>query len=289
MKIKMFMYAVIVMAIGAVFFGAEQAEASSLKISPLVFKDQLEPGEVRKSHIDISNTSDQEVAVTAEVEAFKQVDQNGELAFYPKAEYREGVVLDYDSFTLGPRETLRLYFSIDASRLPVGGVHAAIFFKTEYAAASMQTGIQPIVRVGALLVINNSSEPADLQIQKLHSPLLQFGHAVQAGVELRNASPEESGVAAATNITASLWPFGGSKELESPLIFPGNTRMTQMEIPSNYLGLVRLEASIDGNKSQKWIVAATGYGRWIVAALVMTPAILLLAIKRSNIRPFKAS
>lgn len=285
-----FVYTCIVAALGIVLLNIEPVGASSLKIAPLVFKDQIQPGEVRKSYIDVSNTSDQEISVTTEIEAFKQVDQSGELAFYQKAEYSGGIVLDYDSFTLGPRETLRLYFALDARKLPVGGVHAAIFFKTAYATDSTQTGIQPMVRVGALLVVNNSSKPADIQVQKIRTPFVQFGKDIRTEIDLKNISPGDSGVAGAANVRASLWPFGGTKELESPLIFPGITRTVHTEIPSNYFGFVRLQASVGDDESHSWLFAVTGYGRFIAGAFVVAVFAVLIGrkqIKRCALTSFK--
>lgn len=264
--------------------------ASGLKISPLIYRDSLQKNEKQKGHIDISNTSDSEVVVKAEVNGFKQIDQEGTLEFFEEPKYVSGITFDHDSFTLGPREALRLYFLLDANTLPSGGVYAALFFNIEPNEVTPgQTSLQPITRVGSLLIIDNGGDgKAKASITDLNASFFQFGSGLRANVAVSNKKGDGV-IAGFPRIATSVFPFGGSKkDSEGSMVMPGATRKFEVKHEGTFIGLTRLSVSNDSSAKQKWVFAVTGKAIWVIVFGVLL-FIVGIALFRKNRNGKKAT
>lgn len=257
-----------------------------LKVAPLLYNETLVKGEKKKGFIDISNPNDKPTTFTSEVSAFKQINKNGDLAFYDAPEYKNGITFDYDSFTLGPRESLRMYFLLDANKLPKGGVYAALFFKTsENSLNPDSTSIQPASRVGTLLLVNNGGGGVkDAAIENIDADFFQFGQDIQATTAIKNIGGD-SALAFFPKVQSQVQPFGGQNTQTVGLVFPGITRESALKVPGTYFGFVRLRVTAGNSTSYKWVFAATGKGKVIALILLITAfvtAAVLVYFRRRN-------
>lgn len=270
-------------------FKVAPTHAIGLKLAPLLYNEKLSSGEKKKGFVDISNPNDKDVAFTSEVSAFRQINKNGDLAFYDAPEYLSGIKFDYDKFTLGPRESLRMYFLLDASKLPKGGIYATLFFRTsELNMNPDRTSIQPSSRVGTLLIIDNGGGGVkNSQIEKVNASFFQFGSSVKASADITNVKSNKS-LAYFPKIQSKVQPFGLAKEQKGLLVFPGNTRTTPLDIPETYFGLVRLKITSGNSTTYKWVFAATGKGKYIGAGLLITgfvtAGVLLVYLRNRKLR-----
>jgi hypothetical protein len=238
---------------------------ASLRVQPLQYQESLQKGERKKGFIDVSNPMSQAVKVKFTVEGFRQIDNTGNLAFYPDEQLRQGIQLDYDAFEIPAKKSLRLYFVVDGTKLPTGDVFAAIFAQTIAEAGSAS----PSVRIGSLLLLTNQTPSAhEAEVVALTAPLLQLGSTLNGQVAIKNSAKANTSSGFFPTLTISLWPFGPTTSIKGPLVFAGNTRQVPFSLPSNQLGVYKLSASVGGSRQERWVVVVTGMWRWVGMALI---------------------
>lgn len=267
-------------SLGALVMTDTPVYAQSLQIQPLLYKENFKPGEVKKGFINVSNSGASTVTVITEVQAFKQIDNQGNLQFFDSKEVTEAIVPDLKEFQLQPREALRLYFSIDSKKLPGGDNFAALLTRTK---GDAQNGIASNVRVGSLLVIQNGEPgPRNAEIKGISTSFFQWGKGAKAVVQVKNTADPNKTTAFFPIISASLKPFGSNIKIAnppaSPLIFAGITRSVNIELPSNVIGIYRMDVSAGKNVESKWVFLITGFWRWVVVGLALLIPVFLLTI-----------
>jgi len=280
-KWKLILYAFFFFAIWSLLFNVVPVSALGLKVAPLLYEEELKDGEKKKGFIDISNPNDQSVVVTTEIKGFQQANNNGNLKFYNQPDYLNGIQLDFTRFRLGPREALRLYFLLDADKLPEGGVYATIFFKTTADNANPDnTSIQPSTRVGTLLLIENGGGGIkNAEITALDANRWQFGNVIKASASVENTG-DENGLAFFPTLQAKAQPFGTNKKGQAPLVFPGIKRKVPLKLDGNYFGPIRLTVTTEDSTAHRWIFAAIGHGRWAGPLFIITAIALLLILTK---------
>lgn len=248
---------------------------ASLRVQPLQYQESLQKGERKKGFIDVSNPMSQPAKVTFTVEGFRQIDNDGNLAFYPDEQLRRGIQLDYDAFEIPAKKSLRLYFAVDGTKLPTGDVFAAIFAQTIADAGSAS----PSVRIGSLLLLTNQTPSAHkAEVTALTAPVLQIGSTLSGRVAVKNTAQANTSSGFFPTVTISLWPFGPTTSIKGPLVFAGNTRQVLFNMPSNQLGIYRLSAAVGDSHKTRWVVIITGTWRWVCVALLGL-GVALLALR----------
>lgn len=268
MKKIAFIAALLIVTASASTLLSQEAQAQSVQIRPLMYEEALGPGETKKGFVDISNPSNRPVALTTEVQGFKQVDAAGNLEFFPVEYLDKAITLDVTKFELGPKEALRLYFSIDSKKMPEGDIFAAIFARTSPSAAE---GITPSAQVGTLLVIENGhGGPRNVELTDLSLPFLLVGESANGTINIKNtANPNES-TGFFPQLTTSIGPLLTAEEkLKGPLIFAGITRTVGFDMPTNHFGFYKFTVSSHGTEASKWVFMITGWWRWVVLAIAL--------------------
>ncbi len=250
--------------------------AQSIRVEPLKYDEQLELGQEKTGYVDVSNPGDFDITISTEVEAFRQINTDGDLEFYEDEQISQGINIDVDEFDLGPREAARIFFEIDSNQLPEGGVYAALLFAVESGEGDgfEASGFGTTTRVGTLLLLENGDEvERDGSFIFLDMSFLQFGSAI-SGVTEFAASDGERYVAFTPELSVSM-PIAGQESLESGLVFAGNSRVFDIEREGNYLGLfpVTVSDEVTGEEISRWIFAVTGVWQIIVPLFIL--AILL--------------
>lgn len=286
-RIRVFSFLVTIPLLAVIYLllSSQPVSALNLKVAPLLFEEKLSEGEKKKGFVDISNPNDQAITITTDVQAFRQINTDGDLEIYPEEAYKQGVKFDFNEFKLESREALRLYFLLDANQLPKGGVYATMLFTTTSGGGNPDnTSIQPATRVGThLLIENGGGGEKNAFIKELKTPLFQFGDSLKASVLVSNAKDKKA-LAFFPEVSVSSAPLGESARLKSPLIMPGNSRQVKFELPANHFGLVRLKAETQGKDSYAWTFAATGHGRWLGPLLIVGFAVLIyFAVKHKKL------
>lgn len=240
-------------------------EALSLKIAPLEYTTTLQAGEVQKGYVDVSNPETQTVRVKLEAQAFRQIDDEGSLEFYSDDKISAGIRLDYDEITLGAGEAMRVYFLLDGAKLPEGDVFGAIMAST---IPSAQTGSAHAVRVGTLIMVQNSTPVThQAEITGLTASWLQIGDALQASFKVKNPETSQQATGFFPLINVATWPYGETT-VQGPLVFAGRQRTIEYRQPGNFFGPIRLDVRHEVNTQSQWIFAITGYWRWLAPVIL---------------------
>lgn len=256
------MIAACLMCLGA----ASHASALSLKIAPLEYKTTLKSSEKQKGYVDISNPTATALNLDLEVQAFRQIDDQGGIEFYDDKAVSAGILLDFNSVELGPREVLRLFFVIDGTKLPSGEVFAAILAH----AVPTDGGTTQAVRVGTILEITNGvSGTHHASVTSVSAPFLQIGEGVSANFVVKNDDPSSQTTGFRPQVTVRVRPYS-TTEVSGPLVFAGRSRTAAYHASGNYFGLVWLEVGVQGSSKGQWVLLMTGYWRWLVPLMLVS-------------------
>ncbi len=246
--------------------GAEQA---SLKIAPLQYRESLGVGEKKKGYIDVSNPTSQPIKLNVDVQAFKQINNKGELTYFDNEQIRAGIKTDFDTIDLQPRQALRMVFLVDGTKLPKGNIFATIFFTTLNTEASQST---QQIRLGTILSITNQTPPSQRVSVTAHNiPLLQLGDTLSGKVTIKNTGDPKKEGGIYPKVTFKIAPlFAAEYTYEAKLVFPGIARENQFSFPSNRVGIYRVSVQDNrGNElAQQWVVALTGWTRLLFVGVV---------------------
>lgn len=259
--------------------------ALGLKIAPLEYRTELKKDEDQKGFIDVSNPSGQTVVVEVSVQAFKQINDDGGLQFYDDERVEAGIVPELDQFKLGPREAIRVYFTIDSAKLPEGDVYAAVFFSTE--PAKPRSGVGQQVRVGTLLSIVNRT-PGDRKavISKLNLSFLQLDERIKGSYTVKNTGSAESGFYPKVTILA--WPSGRTVERTSLLVFGGRMRENPLSFDGG-VGLHRLTIKYGDSSRSQWVLVLPVWIMLTTAAVLLAIATELLLWHRRKKKPVRSA
>lgn len=260
-------FALALMVCGLSFAVAPDVSAvSSLKIAPQSYEATLQKAEVKKGYVDVSNPTSETTRVKLEVQAFRQIADDGSLEFYDSEQVSAGVKLDFETMTLAPREAYRVYFLLDGNKLPQGDVFAAIFASTIPDAGP---GSAQALRVGTLLILQNGTPSAHVaNVVSFSTSWLQMGDGLSSSIVVTNPADPKSSTGFYPNITVSTAPYG-SRGVKGPLLFVGRTRTVEYKTPGDYFGPIWFGANIGDSKQGQFIFAVTGYWRWLAPLLLV--------------------
>lgn len=235
------------------------ASALSLKMQPLIYKDTLKKGEKKKGFIDVSNPGPAKLRLKTSVLAFRQIDDKGSLQFYDEPQITAGIIPDLDTFELGPRAAIRLYFLIDGNKLPSSDVFASLFVST---VPDQKSGSATSVRLGTIFVLTNGTPgPRDAEITGINTSFWHFGDGVNGTYTVKNTAREGTATGFFPSVLATIEPFGRQQQFDSKLVFAGNTRQNDFQLKSSRLGFYKLSVKYGDSKQEKWVFMATGYWR----------------------------
>lgn len=246
---------------------APPVHADSVRIAPLQYQTDLKKGEKKKGFVDISNPSNENVNVKLYVNGFSQTDNHGNLTFFTSEQMSKGLLLDYDSASIGAHQTLRLYFWADGTKLPTGDLFGVIFAETQ---SADQPGTNTTARVGTLVeIVNQTPGSRHVEIAKLDVPVVQFGDNVGGVVSVKNPAPKTSATGFFPDITVEVALWGSKTEFKGPLVFAGNTRTTGFTVPSNQFGFYEVKVKAADAEASKIVFLMTGWWRIVVPIVII--------------------
>lgn len=237
----------------------QPVDAISLKINPPDYRITLKSGEKQKGVIDVGNPTGAAVKVSTSVQGFRQIDDQGNLEFYDDQTIRQGVLLDFDNFELGPNETMRMYFLVDGAKLPEGDVYAAVFFTT--VPSDRSVGVTQSVRLGSLLsIVNGKPGERKADVTKLEVPFVQFGDQVIGTYAVKNTSKPGTTTGFYPDVKITLNPFETKQANASKLVFAGRERSNDFTINSSRFGFYKVRVEYNGNAREAWVLMLNPVG-----------------------------
>jgi hypothetical protein len=269
------------------------ADVPSLQVAPLSYHGTLSPGVIESGFVDIANPSDETIDITSNVQGFRQTNTKGDLAFYTDPVLSAAITVGLTNFQLGPRQAVRDVFNIDPTKLPQGGVYAAIFFRTvpTNAASSGNSYVLQSANVGTLLILTNGhASPYRGTITGLSAPFLQVGGGLDGSLGYKNTNQSLTAAGFTPALTTTVYPWGRPAALKSGLILPGVTRDFSFSRPGSYFGLIPLTItdSQTGAHATTWVLADTGLYRPGVPVLVVVLIFLFIWLRPYYARTRKA-
>jgi hypothetical protein len=249
--------------------GLARADAVGLQLAPLKYDQTLTAKRIQEGTIDIGNPSDAAVAVETSVQGFRQTNSNGDLSYYNDATLSAAIMPDLHAFNLGPREAVRMTFSIDPNKLPNGGIYAVIFFRTVPVNQSATSSfVTQSARVGTLLILNNGGvAPVGGSIANFGVPQVQLGDGIGGSFDYRMMN---GSVAVSPTLSSRIYPWGKAVTSTNGLVLPGNTRSFKLQRVGSYFGLVpiSLTDTRTGQSVTAWSLVCTGWYQTLIALLV---------------------
>ena len=265
---------------GLVFVSGSHVDALSLKLAPLEYRTELKKGEVKKGFVDVSNPSGQTQRIRTSVQAFRQTDDNGSLQFFDSEQLSAGVKLDLETFDLGPREAVRMYFMIDGSKLPSGDVYGGIFFST--ISPSDTAGVGQQVRLGTLLsIVNGTPGPRNGSVERLNIPPFVLGSKINGEYTFKNTDVGGTATGFYPKVRLEVSPFGEQKDQNGKLVFAGHSRTNQFEIRTPIFGVYKVSASYQASSKSSWVLVLHP-GVMVVLGMAMLALTLYFHRKRTH-------
>ncbi len=257
-------------------FATTSVSALGVKIAPLEYKTTLKENERQQGFIDVSNPSAQAVVVQTSVQAFRQINDDGGLQFYDDKQIQAGITPELTMIEMGPREAVRVAFSIDGSSLPEGDIYAAIFFTTD--PKQPLNGVGQSVRVGTILsIVNKTPGQRKAEVTGLSLPFLQLSDKVSGSYSIKNTGKGSSGFYPTVKVSA--WPGGGSRSIESSLLFAGRERSNEFSYEAG-LGIHRVEIAYGDSKKGQWVVTVAPWMLVLASLVLLIVAIEIMLLKK---------
>lgn len=261
---------------------SQSVSAESLRIQPLSYQTVLGIGERQKGFVDITNPTAQTVTVTTSVQAFRQVDDKGSLQFYNDAAVINGVTPDLSEFELGARETVRMYFIIDGTKLPSGDVFAALF-ATIKPQASTGTS-QQAVRVGTILsIVNGTPGARQATITHMLVGFFQFDTKITGTYTIKNTADMATTTGFYPKVTVGISPLKQQQVATSKLVYAGRSRDNSFQLETARLGLYRVTVSYLGSSESQLVFIVSGWWRLVVLGVVVGGGVLWWWLKRHKL------
>lgn len=268
----------------AVVLGGAPAHAVSLQLSPPLYREMLAQGEKKKGFVDIANPTTTTLILAIKTQAFRQTDNQGNLAFYDDPQVSAGIIPDLTEAELGPREKLRLYFLVDGSKLPQGDVFAGLLVRAEQ--KTKVRGIAQAAQLGTILALTNGTPRArTAEVTHLDIPFLQMGDGLQGSYRIKNTADPASSTGFFPQVDVVIDPLQQRSKSEGSLVFAGRERPNELRVPADRLGLYRVSVGYGDASKSAWVFMVTGYWRSIVLALGVigvAAGILLISYRRNG-------
>lgn len=248
-----------------------EAALPQLQVAPLRYDQHLELGGIKTGVIDVSNPTGSLLQLALEVQGFRQKNDQGDLEYFTDERLSAAIQPDLKEFVLGPREAVRVKFTIDPNKLGPGGAYGAIFVRTVDKVLAGQ--VNTSVRVGTLLILDVAGNGTKSgRIEKVSAPWLVYGRPdIPVTVTYANTGSGRQALAFAPELALKAGWFSKSQKAKGAFVFPGRARSGQMSVATgSQLGLVPVAASdLSGGARTmtSWAVMITGFWTWLLPIL----------------------
>ncbi len=270
--------------------GSTQVFADVLEISPLTYKDTVKGSPRKTGFVDIRNPGATGVEVQMNVQAFRQINDEGYLEFYDNPLVTAGITPEFETFSLEPAESIKLFFEIDTGKLPKKQIFAALLANTVVQEGSI-TGVNSSARVGTLLILDNGGTEVKVgEFTDANIPFFQLGDDINGSVSFKNTGEGEAATAYYPEMTLDARFFGPTAKFTGKLVFPGITRTTNFGIKGDYIGIYRVNVVSGDQGISRPVIVVSGWWRIVVPvviAVLMAGVIFYVRSRRKHNRHHK--
>ena len=254
---------------------------ASLQLNPLKYEDTFSSTSVRQGYVTVSNSSDTSVSVATTVQGFRQIGLEGNLEFFDDPKLSASIVPGLINFDMGPRESIRLAFTVDPAKLPKGGVFAVIFFRTLPPLGDGNNSyLSESAKVGSLLLLQNGQLGQKIgHIKTVSIPFFQFGSSIHGTVVYENTNRDPQAPSFTPNLTAHIGYLASAKTFAGSLVLPLSARNMSLNRPGSYFGLlpITIKTAESGDEATRFVFACTGWCQYVF--LVIIVSLLLISIE----------
>jgi hypothetical protein len=198
------------------------------------------------------------------------------LQFYDDEQVSSGVKLEVSTADLGPREALRLFFTINSNTLPEGDVYAAIFLTTD--PKQPRNGVGQLVRVGTLLsIVNKTPGQRKAEITGIKLPFIEFTDTVKGSYSIKNIGEKGTGFYPTVKISSK--PWGKDQKSDGTLLFGGHERTNDVSYQAGP-GIHYIEVSYGDSRKGQWVIMMTPWLLILMALIVLVIGTELVLLRR---------
>jgi hypothetical protein len=272
-KIKNFLFAAVFFCAVFIFSNksvyATEGNPISLRISPLSYDLEINPGDQKSGKLYIENVSDADVEVQTEFSNFF-VDDGGGYIFTGEKEVAnedlkpylmsDWFALNEKNFTLGKGESKIVGYEIEVpSDASLGGHYGVIFFRTvcktpddKAVVSTDKSSVCVSGRVGTLFLVQVGGDAARKGIiKKVDLPKLSFGDEENFSVEIENAGNTHFRPEGQITVKNLFGQEMSKMEIKDKTILPTMSRtFSGILVKKDFFGFYKIQGSIkdgDGN------------------------------------------
>lgn len=263
--------------------------SSSLRVSPVILKIQLQPGAKRLYPVTIENRTDAPMPIRATIEGFDPTDELTGFTPNPTADVSplaRWISIDEPDAIIPARQSHEFLVKISIpSTVPIGGYYAMIYFTPLYQNGSVgsKIGVVTLANIGIQDSLQNKAVISEFRFEK---PIYEHG-PITSSVRITNSSLHYF----STKPTLSISPYWGKPdtvELDEKTILPGKSRAWKsvFTIQNSKWGIYKatIKTRIEnGETITKTIPLVIFPYRIFITALLFISIALWIISKRRNI------
>lgn len=263
---------------------------STLRVSPILLKIQLEPGSKHIYPISIENLTNAPMPLRANVEGFDPSDEQG--GFTPNPPTNVSPLAHWISLSepdaiipAHQSHEFQVKISIPPT-VPIGGYYAIIYFTPLYQNGSIgsKIGVIALANIGVQDSLKNKAIITEFQFEKM----IYEQTPITASLKIKNDALHYFSTKPILTI-APYWGKSDSVDLDEKTILPGKTRSWKrvFTIQNSKWGIYKATVSTslgNGESIGKTIPLILLPIRYILSALLTFGLVSFIVIKRKNIK-----
>ncbi len=263
---------------------------STIRVSPILLKIQLDPGAKQIYPITIENLTNSPMPIRATVEGFDTSDEQTGYTINPPSEgspLAHWITISEPDAIIPANTTHEFFIKITIpERVPIGGYHAMIYFTPLYQNSSVgsKIGVVALANIGIQDSLKNKVKISEYFFDKY----IYESEPVAMILQVTNDSLHYF----STKPTLILRPIWGKPEeipLDEKIILPGKSRLWKNVLPIQNTNWGIYKATIstsleNGESVNKTIPLFILPVRRILIFLVLICMILFIIIKRRNVK-----
>lgn len=215
-----------VASVETIFAADENFVNSTLRVSPILLRIQLEPGTKRLYPITIENLSNAPMPIHANVEGFDPSDEQSGFTPNPPSEaspLSKWISIEEPDTIIPARDSHEFFIKITIpGTVPLGGYYAIIYFTPLYPNGTIgsKIGVVTLANIGVQDSLTNKASISSFQFEKLiyeHGPITSTLRITNDALHYFSTKP--------TLTIAPYWGNPDTVELDEKTILPGKSRL----------------------------------------------------------------
>ncbi len=268
--------------------------SSSLRVSPVILKIQLQPGAKHLYPISIENLTDAPMPLRATIEGFDSSDEISGFTPDPTIEISplaRWITIEEPDVIIPARQSHEFFVKIAIpSTVPIGGYYAIIYFTPLYPNGTIgsKIGVVTLANIGIQESQKNKAVISQFQFEKLiyeHGPITSTVRITNNSLHYFSTKP--------TLTITPLWGQSDAAELDEKTILPGKSRSwkTVFTIQNSKWGIYKatIKSRIENGETitKTTLLVIFPYRIFISSLLFIGMALWIIRKRRNIYKAFK--